>query len=55
MKKCYFDSLRNILDTKIPVVFDNTCTVVPPLAKSILEFVRRPFSVKSCTVLDEYT
>ncbi|VVC25277.1 Hypothetical protein CINCED_3A008949 [Cinara cedri] len=55
VKKCYFDSLRNILDTKIPEVFDDTCTVVPPLAKSILEFVRRPFSVKSRTFLDEYT
>lgn len=54
MRKCYFDSLRKILDTKVPVMFDVEDTCAPPLAKSILEFVKRPFSVQSPTFLDEY-
>ncbi|XP_050422907.1 ubiquitin-protein ligase E3C [Adelges cooleyi] len=53
--KCYFDSLRKILDTKIPSMFDDEDTPAPPLAKSILEFVKRPFSVRSPTFIDEYT
>lgn len=55
VKNCYFDSLRKILDTKIPAMFDVEDTPAPPLAKSILEFVKRPFSVQSPTLLDEYT
>lgn len=55
VKNCYFDSLRKILDTKIPAMFDVEDTPAPPLAKSILEFVKRPFSVQSPTFLDEYT
>ncbi|XP_050541390.1 ubiquitin-protein ligase E3C isoform X2 [Daktulosphaira vitifoliae] len=55
VKKCYFDSLRKILDTKIPTLFDVEDTPAPPLARSILEFVKRPFSVRSLTFLDEYT
>lgn len=55
MKNHYFDSLRNILDTKIPMVFDDMCTVVSPLAKSVLDFIKKPFSVGSCTFLDGYT
>lgn len=36
-------------------MFDIEETCVPPLAKSVLEFVKRPFSVRSRTFLDEYT
>lgn len=36
-------------------MFDVEDTSAPPLAKSILEFVKRPFSVRSPTFLDEYT
>lgn len=55
VKRSYFDSLRKILDTKVPEMFDIKDTCAPPLAKSILEFVKRPFSVRSPTFLDEYT